>query len=399
MPVFLPQQFHQPLRGLCTEFVRHQVKIQCHNMGRLGLRRHAAVFPEKGSPEFVHYFPVQRPIPGRILPSVQNGGNFGKESRRIRKIRRTGQVVGRGAEIASLFRVQGNPVPELKTVVPYVVDGVFFHKADPLFHAFILFFQYGFVAVCQVHGPGIDHRHIRPGRGGMGSLGQKPVVFFLSADYVRHHMGHAPFRRLVCGHILQPLPEKLVCVHEIAGRPAENLGVPCPAHPLVPLGTVRGNIQEITLQPPENILLQPVYQRVGAVKRPCPLHLGIQRKSGEILLPYLPRPFQHLHIPKAHEGKAGMIFLPLPSFADVMDLLLCGTQICRVHISPRIQRLKTFQDNFTAPVCLHAKVHPARQVLPKVNHSVPLRRHQDFPGPEPLHFPHPAACLGSQHLF
>ena len=215
-------------------------------MRRLCLRRHCTVFQEKSLPELFHDFFAKRPIVCRIFLSAENAGNFRKKPCGISKIRRTGQVVGRRAEIASLFRIQSDPVAELKPVIPYMVHGMLFHKANPFFHAVVLFFQNRPITESQIHRPGIDHRHIRPGRRGMRPLRQKPVVFFFTADDVRHHMGHTALRRLVRRHVFQPLPEKSIGIHQITGRPAENLRVSRPAYPFVPLRTVRRYIQKIS---------------------------------------------------------------------------------------------------------------------------------------------------------
>ena len=81
-----------------------------------------------------------------------------------------------------------------------------------------------------------------------------------------------------------------------------------------------------------------------------------------------------------------------------MNLLLRGTQICRIYISLCIQCLKAFQNNLTSPVRLHSKIHPSGQVLTEINHSFPVGCHNHFPGLKLFHFPHPAARLGRERF-
>ncbi len=195
------------------------------------------------------------------------------------------------------------------------------HEADPGLHAVILLLQDSLIPIDQVQGPGIDHCHICPGCRRMGSLRQQPVILLLAADDVRHHMGHASLRGLVCRHILQPFPEESIGIHQKTCCAAENLGIPGPSHPLVTLGTVCGNIQEIPFKPPEDIVLKLVHQRVGTGKASRGFHPGMQHQGLEILCLGLTGPLQNPGIPESHKGEERMITFPSLPLADVCHLL------------------------------------------------------------------------------
>ena len=65
----------------------------------------------------------------------------------------------------------------------------------------------------------------------------------LDAEEGSYFGGHAALGRLVNLHIPKPLFKESIGVRQIACRPAEYLGVPRPAKPLVTLRAVGGHIK------------------------------------------------------------------------------------------------------------------------------------------------------------
>ena len=57
----------------------------------------------------------------------------------------------------------------------------------------------------------------------------------------------APFFCLVGSHVLQPFGIEGGCIHIEAGCGGKNLCIACPAQSLIPLGTIGGHIQEVSL--------------------------------------------------------------------------------------------------------------------------------------------------------
>ena len=87
----------------------------------------------------------------------------------------------------------------------------------------------------QVDLPGNDRRRLSPGAGTV------PVI----AGH-GHYVGHVSAQFFL--FLIKIVPElgvEGVGIHVIAGGAAEDLGVSGPPHALVPLGAVRGGIEEI----------------------------------------------------------------------------------------------------------------------------------------------------------
>ncbi len=102
--------------------------------------------------------------------------------------------------------------------------------------------------------------------------------------------------------------------HVEAGGADEHLGVAGPAQPLVALRAIGGHFQEIALLAPEDIVLQLVEHRVGALKRcrsggvsectTIPVIASASRRAGKAA---------HLDVAEAVEGEARLVGSSPPS--------------------------------------------------------------------------------------
>ena len=230
----------------------------------------------------------------------------------------------------------------------------------------------------------------------MRALAQQPVRYAPVLQGVGHHMGHAALGGLLQGHVPQPLAEEGVRVAQEGGRPAEDLRVARPAHALVPLGAVRGNVQEVVLQAPLNVVLQLIHQRVRAGEGAGSAHAGMHHAGGEVFRPHLPGPLFQLGVAEALEGEQLCVFRA-PAPADVAYLGLGGAQVGEVGVALGVQGLEAPQMHQIARLAGHAEAHPARQVLPEVQHRVALGGHDDLLHRQLFRHAHPAARLGRQH--
>lgn len=83
-------------------------------------------------------------------------------------------------------------------------------------------------------------------------------------------MGNRP---LVVGllhpHVIQILPVEGIAVRQIARRGDKDLGIRRPAHPLIPLGTVRGHIDKVALLSPGNIGQQMIEHGIAGFQASC----------------------------------------------------------------------------------------------------------------------------------
>ena len=152
--------------------------------------------------------------------------------------------------------MQREPVAELPTRAPNEIGtGAAALELDPGAHALILPLEQRTVAVRDVHHPGHDDRRITP-------AGSARRVRRVRSEDVGNHPGQAAARVLIGGEICQPLRKESGDVHVERRGWREDLRVAGPAEPLIPLRAIGGHVEEVAALPPDDVLLQPVQQRV-----------------------------------------------------------------------------------------------------------------------------------------
>ncbi len=241
------------------------------------------------------------------------------------------------------------------------------HRPDmlhPALHAVKLSGQDGFVPVKLVQRPGDDAGGVPPG-GGAVPLAEGG-----------NHVGHGPaVGPLFQGQVVEVLGVKGIAVPLIAGGGGEHLGVPRPAHALVPLGAVSGHVDEIPLLPPLNVGDEPVHQPVPGIQPPRPGHLGVQRQGGEVLRLQV-RQALHLHIAVAVIGEFRLQHV-WQAVGHVDVFRLGGAQVVPVEV-PVLQDLSELETDCLAPGRTAPQTEAPRQILPQIQHRLPRRGVDDL---------------------
>ena len=88
-----------------------------------------------------------------------------------------------------------------------------------------------------------------------------------------------------------------------SGGGAKHLRISGPAQPLIPLGTIGRNVQEVGFQPPKGIGEQAVDFFISGSDESRPIHFRIDRPSLKVGGIYAIQPAD-LHIAEAEESKA-----------------------------------------------------------------------------------------------
>jgi hypothetical protein len=157
-------------------------------------------------------------------------------------------------------------------------------------------------------------------------------------------MGNAPFLGLVKGKVLEPFLEEGIGSHIIACCAAENLGITCPSKTFITLRTVGGDIDEITLQSPQDIMLQLVEIRVGTRKATRLWHVGVNNIGLEIIKIRASWERFNMDEPKPKKGEMGTIYKWFVILDGVGYSLFSPAEVVGVDIAVLIQYFETTQD-------------------------------------------------------
>ena len=88
---------------------------------------------------------------------------------------------------------------------------------------------------------------------------------------------------LLDGNVGKPFSEEFLGIVVYRCSAAEHLRVTCPAETLVTLRTIGGNIKEVALLTPDDVMVKLIYLFVTAGKSACALYIRMNRDSLEIL--------------------------------------------------------------------------------------------------------------------
>lgn len=100
----------------------------------------------------------------------------------------------------------------------------------------------------------------------MRSLAEKPVSICTAFLNVRNNMRYTALWCLINLQIMEPFLIERICIHQISGGTAEDLRISSPSQTLITLRAVCRYIKEITLQPPQEIVMQLVQQRIRTLQ-------------------------------------------------------------------------------------------------------------------------------------
>ena len=148
--------------------------------------------------------------------------------------------------------VLGQPVCEVEAEIKQMVISVLFtfpgDEIHPVLHHRIVMGQHLPVPEEIIHGTWQERHHVSP---------DTAPLHFHSADggYCRAASAHLVLSNPQIVHVFFI---ESPGIHIIGCRNSKDVGIPCPAKALIPLGTVRGNIKEIALLTPKAVGSQPV---------------------------------------------------------------------------------------------------------------------------------------------
>ena len=266
MSVFFVQKALQTFYGFCDIFLRSQLEIQCHNMCGLCLCCHISFCVEEGLLEFLYDLMIKLLILCCHILFSKGFRHLDKKSGRVCIIGSTGQIIWCCTEIAALLCIKSNPVTKLQLVVPDIINSMGTHEVNPSLHTVVLFFQNIFITIHQIHGPWIDDGCISPGCCRVRSLAEKPVSICTAFLNVRNNMRYTALWCLINLQIMEPFLIESICIHQISGCTAEDLRIASPSQTLIALRAVCRYIKEITLQSPQEIVMQLVQQRIRTLQ-------------------------------------------------------------------------------------------------------------------------------------
>jgi hypothetical protein len=161
--------------------------------------------------------------------------------------------VGLGLERGIRRRGRVQPVAELEAPGPEAIGaGEARDVVDPGAHARQLPRQQADVTSALVENPGHQRGGVAPGRGRR----------LRRSNDVGDDKGYRSVRLLLGREVGQPGAQEAGTVEQEAGGGREDLDVTGPAQPLVALGTVGGQVDEVAPHPPDDVVVEPVELRV-----------------------------------------------------------------------------------------------------------------------------------------
>ena len=115
--------------------------------------------------------------------------------------------------------------------------------------------------------------------------------------------GTPPAPVLLKRQVDQPRGQKAVALVQVAGGRGKDLNVAGPPEPLVALRAVGRKVQEVAPHAPDDVVMQPVDQRVRALEPPGPFHVTVDHDRGDVRRIERAGPPLHLDVPEAVEGE------------------------------------------------------------------------------------------------
>ena len=216
----------------------------------------------------------QRLIVCRVGIPAQNAGGLRGQQRHVEILRvRHQRYIGAAPQIFRIVGVQRQPIAVMGVRSPAHVVPV--HAGDivhPGRHGSKLILQDRSVAVEAVERPGNDAGRVAPGGGAA-----------LNAEVGDHVGHHAVPRLLLRPDVVQIFSEERIAVPLKAGGRREDLRVAGPAHALIPLGAVRGHVDEVAPLPPFDVGDQLVDQRVPGGQAARSRKGRMQHQRSEVL--------------------------------------------------------------------------------------------------------------------
>ena len=242
-------------------------------------------------------------------------------------------------------------------------------ELDVFDHRRVLAFEHPAVAVDLVDRPGADDAGLGPG----GSA-------VVAGDLHRRDHRELAVGALAVGQVDQPLVEERLNV-AVERRGADvDLRVARPAQPLVALGAVGGDVDEVGALGPVGVAVQLVEHRVGALE---PAHDRRRARKGQADDRVVHRrrlEAGDLQVLIAVEGEPGRPDLLVAALADVGVDAAGLAEVGRVDGAVGIEPLGEPEDDLLAGLAAEPKPGDAREVLAVVEHVDARARLRERPG-------------------
>ena len=215
------------------------------------------------------------------------------------------------------------------------------------------------IAVGQIHGPGHEDAGVAPEGDGLFGHGEGEAV-----PLHGHRVGDAAVPRLFRLDVFEPFLQKSAGVKIIAGGGREQGDVARPAHALVALRAVGGDIDEVRFAAPDEIALQLVEPLVRAGKAAALFHIRIQGNAFDAHL--VGGDAADADVAEAHIRHAGHVHLGARA-ADIGGGALCRAQKGRVQLARFRQNFRMADDDLLPRLCaFDVQAHHAGKVLAHV---------------------------------
>ena len=307
--ITLFNQLDKVLGGLGLDVLREHIQVEGQHVGSLEFVLRLAAAIRQDAAIGVRHLGAQRLILGGILILTEQTCNFGKAAAGIAQAGRGG-VLAAALPLAHLGHIRCDPVTEVEHG-RRVPDVAVLADAEPCPEAAGLdvFLHRG------VHGPQDVHiaggliqgpRHVHAGvappvHGHLRHRCGETVALH------RHGVGQAAGGQLLGLDVAQPLLQKAAQLKVVQSRGGKDVDITGPAHALVALGAVGGNVHKVGLGAPGDVGLQLVEHLIRAVEPTVLCHIGVEGHSLD---------FQLLRvnaldpgITEAHVAEARAVFL------------------------------------------------------------------------------------------
>jgi hypothetical protein len=169
--------------------------------------------------------------------------------------------------------------------------------------------------------------------------------------------------------------EEAPYIEEERGRRREHLDVARPAETFIALRAVGRHVQEVAAQPPHDVLVQFVHERVRGVEPAGALHVAVHHDGRDVGGVDIARPAVDLRVSEAMEGELRLPFLDARSRERVAVRRGGGAQRTRAEFAV-LEDLRVAQRDDGTGGPGDADPQPSHEILTEIEHR-PARRGRD----------------------
>ena len=235
-----------------------------------------------------------------------------------------------------------------------VVSRPFPFVFHPPGHAVVLLLEDPGIAVAPVHLPGDDHGRVRPPR-----RSRRLSALRIGGQHVGDDVGDGAVFVLIGLDVAEPLGEEPGHVHVQGGGGGEDLGIPGPAHALVALGAVGGDVEEIPLLAPDDVAQELVDQRLRRHDLTRGRHGGMDDDAGQAVRGERPRVAVDHDVPEPEEREMRLERLVAAAFQRVADGRLGLAQVREVDVPFLVEDFGMPQRSPSCPPALPPPAAPS----------------------------------------